>query len=519
MNIAILHYHLNRGGVTQVVINHLRSLNATAATGKTMRVALLFGGRRQAWPDTLADELPHLEISLHEVPELEYNDRCEAPERLTARLRTTLAELNFTPTNSLLHFHNHSLGKNVATPEALADLARDGFRLLLQIHDFAEDFRPDNFRTMADHVTRRDGPPMSDWLYRQAPQIHYAVLNGRDHRLLSEAGLPESQLHWLPNPVAGVGDLPTRTEARRLLKEKAGVPEGGSFVLYPVRVIRRKNVGELLLLTQLAPPRTTFGVTLPPLNPIERPSFEAWKTLARRRELPVLFDLGETEGVGFRDNLAAADAILTTSVAEGFGMVFLESWLANRPLVGRDLPEISADFKQAGVRYPFLYDRVRVPVDWVGWQRLSDALRSVYESVTTSFGRPPTRRDVFDEALRQLTPDGCIDFAKLPRALQLETIEAVCGESARREELRAVNQDVVGALAAVAHAETSLLEQNANVVRKQYSLISSGRRLRDVYARAISSVPSDDLHPLSDGGKILDAFLRLDRLNAIRIEP
>ena len=37
-----------------------------------------------------------------------------------------------------------------------------------------------------------------------------------------------------------------------------------------------------------------------------------------------------------------------TSLAEGFGMVFLESWLAECPLLGRDLPEITRDFVEAG---------------------------------------------------------------------------------------------------------------------------------------------------------------------------
>ena len=38
--------------------------------------------------------------------------------------------------------------------------------------------------------------------------------------------------------------------------------------------------------------------------------------------------------------MAAANMILTTSVAEGFGMVFLESCLAERPLVA-DLIEVA----------------------------------------------------------------------------------------------------------------------------------------------------------------------------------
>ncbi|NIO41529.1 MAG: hypothetical protein GTO41_15950, partial [Burkholderiales bacterium] len=46
MKLAIVHYHLSRGGVAHVIANHLRGLNLRLRGGARQEVALLFGGRR-----------------------------------------------------------------------------------------------------------------------------------------------------------------------------------------------------------------------------------------------------------------------------------------------------------------------------------------------------------------------------------------------------------------------------------------------------------------------------------------
>ena len=56
MNIAIVHYHLNRGGVTQVVRNHLLALDAVSDPDQRIRTAILFGGRKQGWNNDLPEQ-------------------------------------------------------------------------------------------------------------------------------------------------------------------------------------------------------------------------------------------------------------------------------------------------------------------------------------------------------------------------------------------------------------------------------------------------------------------------------
>ena len=224
MQIAIAHYHLNRGGVTQVIVNHLRSLSATMDDGGPLRVALLYGGRRRDWPAEEIAGLDGVEATLCEVPLLEYDsDAADHPAELLRQLTAAMASVGMTPTNSVLHIHNHALGKNRALPGAVDRLARAGQSLLLQIHDFAEDSRPDNYRALASSLAPEQPDRLASILYPQSPAIHYALLNRRDLSIMRRAGVPEQRLHALPNPVADFHDLPNRGAARDRLRRVFGL--------------------------------------------------------------------------------------------------------------------------------------------------------------------------------------------------------------------------------------------------------------------------------------------------------
>jgi hypothetical protein len=64
---------------------------------------------------------------------------------------------------------------------------------------------------------------------------------------------------------------------------------------------------------------------------------------------------------------------------------------------------------------------------------------------------------------------------------------------------------------------TERVERNAEVVRQNYSLKASGRRLRELYQNVLDS-PRRQPYGLECGSTILEAFLSLTRLNPVRIE-
>lgn len=514
MNVAILHYHLNRGGVTRVIENQLAALDTTLDPADPWQVALIYGGRHEGFNRQLVEQFKGIELSLHAIELLDYDNQRDAsgqdlPADLLMALMMVLAERGFAPEQTVVHLHNHSLGKNRLLPEIVPVLAEDGYSLLLQIHDFAEDYRAENFRQLA----RRTSADEIDPLYPQAANIHYAVLNGRDCSILQEAGIPMERLHLLPNPVPEPADLPDRTAARRLAAERIDVAPDAHFLLYPVRGIRRKNVGEALLYSALAPEGTIVGITLAPLNPVEVPIYSGWKDLAAELKLPFRFEVGEVGRLSFAENLAAADAILSTSLAEGFGMVFLEAWLAGRPLVGRDLPEITADFVRAGLRFDWLRSELRVPLAWVGAENFVRTITEAFRRTREAYGLP--RHGDLGQILQEKTRDGLVDFGDLDEAMQRRVIQAVCNNRQHRQRVLDDNPGLEAALAVRADQAADVIDHNRKAVLRSFASAPSGRRLREIYD-GIRSSGGESAGPLPHAERILDRFLDFSRFRLIR---
>jgi len=515
VNLAILHYHLNRGGVTRVIENHLLALEAVLDPARPWPVAVLSGGRRQDWSEDLPERLRTIRLSLVDVPRLDYDaqqpaDHAGDVESLYADVRAALVGLAFAPRETVLFVHNHSLGKSRALPAVLGRLAADGFALVLEIHDFAEDFRPDNYRGLKAGEALA-GPGM---VYPQAPHVHYAALNRRDERILADAGIAPGQLHGLPNPVPPVDRLPDRQAARAKLASRLDVGLAQRYLLYPVRCIRRKNVGEALLLSALAPPGTVVGLTLAPLNPAELPVYQRWRDEAARLGLPCRFEVAAPGCLSFPENVAASDATITTSVAEGFGMVMLEAWLAGRPLLGRDLPEVTADFTGHGLRLPWLAERLAVPLEWVGREAFRAAFRQGVCRALAAYDLPEP--EDLDAKIEAKTSGGLVDFGDLDEALQRDVLGRVHEDAQSRRRVLADNPRLEDALGMDVARAAAVIAQNVRVIDEHYSLVPSGRRLRGLLELAADAPRDEPLAPLPRPERILEAFLDPGRYRPVR---
>lgn len=523
MQLAILHYHLNRGGVTQAILNHLESLAQCDESRRPERVAIVSSGRREGWNDSKWRQMLPFDCRMVTVPALDYDTTVTAdPAQLAEDLAHGLVEAGFELDSTVLHTHNHALGKNASLPGALAHLAERGCRLLLQVHDFAEDFRPANYRHMMRALRAKTAEELAGVLYPQGAGIHYATLTSRDHGLLAAAGVPDDRLHVLPNPIAEWQDLPAREDVRGTVMDNLGLSETARLVVYPVRGIRRKNVGEMMLHSALAGPEACYALTLAPENPAELASFDRWHTLRDELELRCRFGIGESDryrAVPFLDALVAADAIITTSVAEGFGMVFLEAPLAGRPLVGRNLPEITKDFEESGLCFPGLHSEFRVPLEWLDKKQLRRELLDLHRWACMDFNTPPPA-DTEDTLDAMLSAES-IDFAALPGVCQVQAITAATMDrEGALEEVAAHNGGAESGFVTMFNGDgpEQPIEANAACVRKHYSPAAVGGRLADLYDAVMSDGPPGQTAPPSTGGAILNAFLRIDRLHPVRIE-
>lgn len=476
MRVAVVHYHLKPGGVTRVIENACAALKDEAVS-----LAVLSGE-----PYT-GDHLANTAC----VPELAYctNAKPAQADALVKNLQQAARQaLGAEP--DVWHIHNHSLGKNVVFADALHALANSGARILLQIHDFAEDGRPANYLRLREHISDPRG------LYPFGDAIQYALLNARDRSILIESGLPQELCHLLPNPVTP----PDTSKESRSIQNL----DTDALVLYPTRGIRRKNLGELILWAATDKDNRTFATTATPANPEHLPVHERWKTFAQERKLPVRLGLCDREGFDFATLMQAASSMISTSVAEGFGLAFLEPWLLGKALCGRDLPDITRDFIDRGITLDTLYQRLEIPVNLIDTRALCARLSAALKATYTAY-HMPLPGGASQRAYASLCSGGSIDFGALDEPMQESFIETVLGSPSLRESIRPASLSV---------ADSASIAQNRSRILEHYSLERYGKQLWTLYQQ-IAGTQSGANSSL-DPKKVLEAFLKPERLQLLR---
>ena len=400
MRVAIVHYHLDPGGVTRVIESASHALTAAG-----IQHVILAGGCGVTPQAVLGASRPE-SLPIHIIPALGYltTPGTLTAAQLTASLLTTATAALGAPPD-LWHFHNHSLGKNCLIPEVIAHLAAAGEHLVLQIHDLAEQGRPANYPLIAD----------CEKLYPVSPRIHYAFLNARDLAVFTAAGLPAENSSILINPVVISSLIPPLA---------AGPP----ILFAPIRGIRRKNLGELVFLAALAPAGTRIAISRAPRNPAALPVHDTWQKFANSQRLPIAFDVVDrfapavSAASSFESWLAHATHFITTSVSEGFGLPFLEAAALGKPLVGRNLPHLTAEHARQGIRTGHLYDRLLVPTDWIDLPILEDYLTADLERTYRAYRRPLSNQ-MIAATLATIIGGDYFDFGNLPEPLQQAAIE------------------------------------------------------------------------------------------------
>ena len=403
MKVAIIHYHLEPSGVSRFIERASREL-----TRRGIAHVILVGQCSQGMAETLPVRV---------VDGLAYSDAPLDPqgaENILDALRVVATDALGAPPD-IWHFHNHSLGKNRAVPLIVSMLASQRERLLLHIHDLAEDGRPENHANIADCPN----------LYPLAPQIHYAFINSRDRNHFIKAGLPAANAHLLPNPVFDADSIPNTSSE---------TPNTAPLLLYPARGIRRKNIGELILLTQLAPKGTRAAITLAPENPQTLAIHERWKNFCGINQVPVEFAVVDriapttNSDASFESWISHATHFVTCSVAEGFGLVFLESVAHRKPLIGRKLPHISHDLAKHGIHHGKLYEKILIPADWIPHESLKRHLESSLTTLWQAWNREPNA-DEIESSIASLEHEGFLDFGNLPEVLQERVIRKLLDPS------------------------------------------------------------------------------------------
>ncbi len=462
MKIAFVHYHLKTGGVTTVLRRQIAAIQGACD-------ALVLTG------DRAKSELP---CKVMEIPELGYDQpgvSPPAPDRIAERMLKALSDI-WPGGCDVMHVHNPTLAKNRQFLQIIKRLQQAGVNLFLQIHDFAEDGRPDVY-------FEEDYPA----------NCHYGVINARDAAILMGVGLDGAGIHHIPNAVEGLSVNGSRDPKPR--------------ILYPVRALRRKNLGEAILLSMFFNAGRRLAVTQPPNSPTDTVSYRDWICWVRKNRLHVDFEVGKN--VDFPTLVGTSESVITTSVAEGFGFSFLETWLAGKMLWGRRLGDICADFEDNGIRLDSLYDRLDVPLAWIDADAFSRKWHEAVLNAAEHYGHI-VAADAIDRAFARLTHGDRIDFGLLGEKFQRQVLVRLISDPVTKAELISLNPwfSHPGAVS----DPSAMIESNRRAVEQHYGTQQYRNRLMAIYDRIVN-------HPVChhiDKGALLDAFFDLDRFSLLK---
>jgi hypothetical protein len=464
MKIAFIHYHLNTGGVTTVLKQQLGAISDWCRT-------LVLSG---AVPET------SFPARVVHIPELAYSrqykgqfDPEEAAQAILKAIHT-----RFDGPCDVLHVHNPTLAKNHQYIKILTALQEKGANLLLQIHDFAEDGRPQAYFSES-----------------YPADCHYGVINGRDYDILLKAGLKPGGLHLLTNMVAPPGKMPSPE------------PLPKPMTLYPVRAIRRKNIGEAILLSLFFKNKTTLSITLPPNSAADMVSYRNWKAFVKDRHLTVEFDRGLNHD--FETSVISAESLITTSITEGFGFSYLEPWLFGKILWGRKLPDICRDFEENGIHLQHLYDRLLVPVDWFGLHLFRTKWVNSVRQACRLFNHRVVGA-VIQQAFDSCTKDGHTDFGLLDEESQKQVIDKLIGNPGKREVLAQLNPFLIKA--GDVSDKSRIIRHNREAIEKSYNQKQYGQLLGQAYSR----VANTPVKQCIDKRVLISAFLDLERFSLLK---
>ncbi|MDY6824536.1 MAG: hypothetical protein SWH68_12175 [Thermodesulfobacteriota bacterium] len=467
MKIAVLHYHLRPGGVTTVIRQQIE------ATADKNEFLVLTGEQ----PDGV------FPAEIQVIPALGYDghdgDACPDPGRAADAIIDQINQRWETGCD-LVHIHNPFLRKNRQLLNVIEHLKKKGMALLLQVHDFAEDGRPKNYFTRAPYPA----------------DCHIGVINSRDRMILLDAGAVDEGIHNIANAVTPFANVPANESAA----------QDERIILYPVRAIRRKNIGEAILLSLFFEKNETLAITLPPNSPADFPAYDGWKAFARDHGLNVMFEASSKRD--FLELVAAADAMLTTSITEGFGFSFLEPWTAGKPLCGRRLPAVCADFEDAGLCLDHLYDAIAVPTTWFDRQTLENRFQTAVANSCRAFGMSRANEDL-TAPFSAVAKAPIIDFGALDEFLQKQLLSRLMASDEDRQVLVKKNPFL-------AHLNRDLakraIRQNDEVVRRRFSHTALAERLMAAYASASRTKVAQRL----DKDRLLKQFLSPENFSLLK---
>ena len=449
-SISIIHHHLEPGGVTEVIGLSVRAMAGGMPELEEIRLVSgrSGGGERVVRELRAACAAFGVSVELKIVPEIDYLSADASPGREIEELtRSIKAELLRSCSGSVWMVHNYHLGKNPAFTRAVIDIAANhqDERICFYIHDFPECSRYENLSFL-----RRFYPESP---YPLTSNVRYLVINSRDYNYLCEAGIPDSMVFLLHNPVPAAAlpggnreALKAKLETNLAQCSQAYVP-GAPLLIYPVRTIRRKNVFEMGVICAASPAPVNLVVTLPGTSHTERGYSDKVSAAFAAGLIPGLWGIGtrlENAGLSFPELVSIADVICSSSVQEGFGYLFINAVEWRIPLLARYIEVLDGIVSVFEDHPSYFYRTFKVPANPSQIATLTEAYEGKARKLATLAGD-----EIVESVMGQfsrVTDGETVDFSYLPLDGQIEVLKRIHADTSYLKEVVGLNGELYSAM-------------------------------------------------------------------------
>ena len=467
IKIALFHYHFLPGGITTVAINAVNSIIKYASLNSFKIEEIVFiSGKDGNLENIIQNQIEKPEetdtvIKFDIDSALDYladnykYDEQDIEEKIILLLKKYKGFIWW--------IHNYQLGKNPVLTRIITEYLKknDDQKAILQIHDFPECARPENYRFLAEKKYT---------IYPVTNNIRYVTINARDERYLKEAGVPDNLVWLLYDPVSGLSKkqliqiskskstnittqagAATDLQKKNLCKEKlvqqfrsffpALNPEN-DFALYPVRTIRRKNILEAALLAKITENGFNLIVTLPGISAQEKKYSDTVKECFEKGHVPGIWGCGSNlygEPVPLENVINASDFVISSSIMEGFGYHMIDSLLWSKPVITKylDIQEgFSEIFRNTA---SFFYDFITVPVEKKNREKITqlyfDSIRR-YSKIMGNYNI-----ELVLQQIDSILSRDSVDFSYLPVYLQIELLAKISNDKVYRKDVKTLNKN------------------------------------------------------------------------------